>query len=252
MSATTTGPHLTDSEIVGLADGAEGGAGARQRHVEDCPPCAAAIRAFRDDAAVVSDWLARAAFEEPWPSNRHGSPRREAPARSPRWAPWLKVAAAVIVVAGPLAALPSVRAWVGTRIQTPGRATGAIVAPPESTFAPSTVRFIPDAGTFTVHLAAGAPGATLTLVRTAGPEARLRTSDPALAATVSSSAIHISAASAAEDDARTDGAAGGITLELPGFVEAVEVRIGGRVVRIAGPEIDRGRTLDLVAERPAS
>lgn len=258
MSTTTTGPHLTDSEIVRLADG-EGGAGAWQRHVDGCEPCAAAVRSFRDDAEVVSDWLARADIEATLPSDiaplthltRHGSSPRPASAPVHRWAPWLKVAAAIVIVTGPLAAFPSVREWVGTRIGAPGPAPDVAVESPESAPAPSVVRFIPDAGTFTVQFPAAGPRATLTLVRTPGLEARLRTDDPTLETTVSSSVLRVSPAGAPGDTANgigtADAEAADITLELPAAVEVVEVRIGERVVRVEGAELDRGRTLDLTA-----
>jgi hypothetical protein len=236
MSTTTDIRHLTDAELVGILDGSDDAPGAeRFVHLEECDRCADALDALRADSALVREYLELAKFEEDGP--RPAEPRLVAATGRPNpWtSSWWKAAAILVLVAGPLAAFPDVRAWVVERVAGPEEEP-VEVAPLDAT---STIlRFTPDPGAFVVDFEPGTAG-TIAIVRGDGREAELRASDGAPETLVSASSIQISNRNVARYE-----------LRLPAGITGVWVRRGERAVAVSDSQIDRRAVVQLTRNGP--
>jgi hypothetical protein len=248
MTEHGTGRHLTDAEVLRYVDG-EGADGERDgwnRHLEACDRCAAELDTLRTEDRVIRDWLERAHFEadaadriEPPTVGRPDI--APAPAaggsagRAARPRPWLRAAVIVGLIAGALATVPPVRAWVGGWI-SPLLSSGE-ETPPEAVdpppVDPQILRFVPDAGPFTVAFEAPVDG-TLRLARADGSEAVLTLagrSEPV----VSPTGLRIDAARPGDD----------YELRLPARTTSVRLWIGRREVSVGAGELDRGLVVSL-------
>lgn len=246
--------HLTDAEVLRYADG-EGVEPERDgwsRHLEACDRCAAEIDTLRAEDRLIRDWLARADFEAGAtdgldPGGIAGTRARTGKtaagtdaavgtkARIARPRPWLRAAVIVGLIAGALATVPPVRAWVGGWIApllSSDRAAPAEAVDP-APVDPQVLRFVPDAGPFTVVFDAAVDG-TLRLARADGSEAVLTLngrSEPV----VSPTGIRIGSARPGND----------YELRLPARTSSVQLRIGGRETSVGADELDRGLVMPL-------
>ena len=243
MSMTTDIRHLTDAELVGILDGGEDApAPDRAVHLDDCARCADALETLRADSRLVGELLEIAAFEEGGhrsSTERWRGTRAEPPARRVLRAasPWWKAAAILVLVAGPLAAFPGVRAWVVEQVTGPPEPAVEAVAEPLD--ASSTIiRFTPDPGDFVVEFEPGTAG-TIALVRGDGAEAELRASDGAPETVVSASSLQIRNANVARYE-----------LRLPAGVTGVWIRRGERAVALSASQIDRRAVVQLTRNGP--
>jgi hypothetical protein len=220
-----SGPHLDDGELVRYLD-AEG-------H-EPRKPGAGTSNA-------VAVWLDAAEFEAgPGASaapaalaDLEPAATRPAPAeRQPRrhtfgvaaGGPWLKAAMITLLLAAPLAAIPSVRAWIADRValvlaDAPA-ATGAVDSPARAAVHASVIRFVPAPGAFLVTIDAPQAEGWLHLTRASGSEAVLevRGSSPRPEPVVSASTLRIG--NSAEMTAS-------YALALPADVDQVYVDVAG-------------------------
>lgn len=271
MTMTMDERHLTDAELMRILDDeAPPDTGDRSGHLQACDRCADALEQLRSESRLITLWLERAAFEEA-PAGGAGAgaadrgvaagvdratspaeagadsaargrpagpagrtPSRRVGARSSSWlrSPWLKAAAVLVLVAGPLAAFPGVRAWVVEQVSGPGD-PGTAVTAPEATDPPMVLRFTPDPGAFTVRFPLGATGSIIVERSTdARAELEARGGDPE--AVVAASSLEI----------RNEGE-GRYRLRLPAAVTGVWVRVGERAVAVTGAQIDRRTVVDL-------
>lgn len=265
MNTTMDARHLTDAELVRALDGEEPGPDAPdpQDHLETCHRCADALDTLRAESRLVSRFLDRAEFEGTTASGtaargsgleargteaRGSGPEargtevrgteargsgREGRGTGSGWTPsfswpWLKAAAVLVLVAGPLAAFPDVRSWLVERVAGPS-ATEAV----GGTGAPTVLRFVPDPGDFRVRFPEAASG-TLTLERSDAAEAELRAVGGEPEAVVSASSLEI----------RNDGE-GRYRLRLPAAVTGAWVVVGERAVAVTGRQIDGRVAVDL-------
>lgn len=220
------------------ADGARReGAAAADTGARARPAGAAGTRAAGDPGAKAGSGATGAAGD-PTRSGRRGrargTPSHQAGARSSAWlrSPWLKAAAVLVLVAGPLAAFPGVRAWVVEQVSGPAD-PGTAGTAPEATDPPMVLRFTPDPGAFTVRFPLGATG-SIAVERSTDARAELeaRGGDPE--AVVAASSLEI----------RNEGE-GLYRLRLPATVTGVWVRVGERAVAVTGAQIDRRTVVDL-------
>jgi hypothetical protein len=238
-TVTDTNDHLADAELMQLVDG-EGSSDERTRwsaHTEHCPLCAGQAEALRGDGAIVRAWLERAAFEDDveasdtlhaatvHPAGDDISRRRSAHAdgrrrdAAGRWpAPWLRAAAVVLLVAGPVAAIPPLRDFVLQTIFDRGDDRPAMEAAAPAAHAATTIRFVPDAGAFDVRVDAVQQAGTLTVRYGHTGDAILHTpGDPGAGPVVSARALRL----------RNDAPArGSYVLELPATITRVTVQVG--------------------------
>lgn len=258
--------HLDDGELLRYVDGELGPAeaGRWEAHVAACERCNRAVQAVLAESRLVSDWLTLADFEAdlepagrapvlaaagtnvrtatlsdnhgpartPWGARPSGRGRRT-PAVS---SAWLKAAAIVLLVAGPLAALPGVRGWVFRQVGMTGGTTTTTTTAVDGPVSP-VIRFEPAAGSFTIRFEADIAEGALALERagaTGAVEAVLRM-DGAAEPVVAERVLRILDA---EPGTR-------LTLVLPAAVTDVRVFLDTREVRVSGEEIDAGRTVRL-------
>jgi hypothetical protein len=270
------GRHLDDADILCFMDG-EGEPAeleAWRAHVCACEQCAGEVAALRNQSDFVSGWLARVPVplvERPAPvavlSRSHAppAPTGEADAHAHRFVrgtpasaraaglrmrgtPWLRAAAAILLLAGPLAAIPPLRDWVGERLglapaaepsaapRTPATNAAADVGP-----AATALRFVPAPGTFHFDMDALPGGGTLTLGRGAGSEAVLEVlgSGAAGGVTVSDGGVRVRGG---------DGEATSYVLRVPAGTDAVVLRVAGfETERIDRRGIDAMVTVQLRA-----
>ncbi|HSJ06073.1 MAG TPA: hypothetical protein VK936_05180 [Longimicrobiales bacterium] len=244
-TVTHTNDHLADAEIMQLVDG-EGSPAERTRwsaHAGHCRLCAGQAEALRGDGAVVREWLERAAFEEDVevadahaaaagrPAAGDTSRRRSAdtagrsrPSAGQGLAPWMRAAAVVLLVAAPVAAIPSLRDFVVHTLGDRGVDRPAMdAAAPAAAHAATTVRFVPDAGAFTVRVDAVQQGGTLSVRYGRSGDAVLHTpGDPGAGPVVSARALRL----------RNDATAhGSYVLELPATITRVNVQVGAGTPR---------------------
>lgn len=227
--------HLADDELLRFIDGEEDDMRAAwEAHVRVCARCAAEADLLRGHSVLVHDWLERAAFEQAFPAREPTAAPAAAPdvvpidaarhrrARWTRVSPWMR-AAALVLLATPVAAIPSVRHWIadtyadirGTGVQ-PAPATVQQELQPAAVGA---IRFVPAAGTFTVLIDAWQHDGTITVQHVAGYEAVLQASAPGIEPVVSATTLRL----------RNDGVRNAsYTLQLPPTVERVVVTIEGR------------------------
>lgn len=253
MSTTMRDRHLTDAELFRALEASEPETGptdlARQeiaRHLETCPQCADALRSLESDSRLITRVLDTADFEDGGrPRERDTGQwrgvRREPAPRSPAVAApaprrlrlmrssWLKAAAILVLVAGPLAAFPGVRSWVVEQVTGPEETTPTAA---ETTGEPTVLRFTPDPGDFLVRFPAGAAGA-ITVERSSSGEAELRTTGQP-ETVVSASSLEI----------RGDGE-GRYRLRLPPAVTGAWIVVGDRTVAVNDRQIDRRTVITL-------
>ena len=249
MSAMHAMTHFTDSDVVRHLD-EEGEAAERARraaHLRDCAACAGRVEALARRSATVRLWLERADDDPraapPLPGDHDGA--RVLPLRRPgsrpgrRLAtPWLRAAAVVLLVAGPLAAFPPVREWVAERVGLAERDEAAPAAESLLVADEPVIRFTPAPGRFTVRVDGAATGVTLTLGRSETDEAVFRGATRAGAApVVSDAALRLPAGAVGAGDA--------YELRLPASVDVVVVETGATTVRATSSELDRGLTVEL-------
>lgn len=226
--------HLTDADLIRHVD-AEGDPPERARretHLEACPDCAGRVRVLGRQSQAVHDWLVRT--DTARPAGRAASPPPAVLRRRRSTGPWLKAAAIVLLLAAPLAAFPTVRDWVATRVGlrsetvTPAAARAGEVA--------AVIRFVPAPGILTVRIEGPSAPGTLTIGRAAGPEAELRGAgdDGAAAPIVSEDVVRIPSRATAR-----------YRLDVPPATTAVVIVLEGSTVRVPGAAIDRGRVVDL-------
>lgn len=247
MNGAQAASHLEDGDLIRYLDG-EGSEAERrawERHVGGCERCADRAAEADRESLLFSDWLARAAFEDDLP-DRAGSDARdpdvltlEPPTRTARrsgsgWSPWLRAAAAVVLIAGPLAAIPPLRDWVVDRVAPSADETAAPAATgPATAAAQPVVRFVPEPGVFTVRVEGRA--GSLSVGRAEGDVAELRLSGAAPDAVVAAASVRLRSL---EPGARH-------SLLLPEPVTAVRVLVGDRSVMIEGAALDRGEVVRL-------
>lgn len=259
MSTVTDGRHLTDAELIRVLDGhgpeVDDPGAARPdpasawspgTHLRACDRCARALATLREDSRLIRRILRDADFEEGGAAVRAVAPdelearatgeRRMDAASTPPHAAvvaaptWLKAAAILVLVAGPLAAFPGVRAWVTEQVTGGSQPAGPTA---EAVDPPTVIRFTPDPGDFVVTFEEGTAG-TLRVDRAAGAEAELRAVGGDPEAVVGASSLRI-----------RNRDAGRYELRLPGAVTGVWVRIGDRAVAVSGDQIDGRTVVDL-------
>lgn len=250
MSTAMKDRHLTDAELLRLLETDDPGSARPElaRHLEVCDRCAETLSSLESDSRLVSRFLEAADFEDGGRSYDRGTERwrgarAESVPRSPAVAAkaagggrlmgstWLKAAAILVLVAGPLAAFPGVRSWVADRVTGPDDTRSAATAAPASE-EPTVLRFTPDPGDFVVRFPAGATGA-ITLERSNSAEAELRaTGRPETV--VSASSLEILG----------DGA-GRYRLRLPATTTGARVVVGDRSVAVEERQIDRRAVITL-------
>lgn len=235
--------HLADGDLVRHLDleGDPAERGRREAHVRSCDECAARVRLLGRQSETVARWLERTdgtlrplSASEVRASARAGHGRREAVR------PWLRAAAIVLLIAGPLAALQPVRDWVVDRIGLAEETTGPATTAAEGAD-PSVIRFTPAPGIFTVRVTEPAAGATLAIGRADGEEAVLRGGSGGGTPVVSDDALRLAGGASA---------AGRLyDLRLPASVAEVRVIVGSRVGRIGGRALEGGSRVDLSVNR---
>ncbi len=250
MSTAMRDRHLTDAELFRLLDTGDTEPARTElaRHVEGCDRCAEALRSLESDSRLISRFLEDADFEDGGRPREAGTERwrgarTEPVPRSPAVAaraargdrlmgsPWLKAAAILVLVAGPLAAFPDVRSWVAERV------TGPVDTSPTTTAAaeeeePTVLRFTPDPGDFVVRFPAGATGA-ITLERSNSAEAELRATGRA-ETVVSATSLEI-----------LGEGPGRYRLRLPTATTGAWVVVGDRSVAVDQRQIDRRAVITL-------
>jgi anti-sigma factor RsiW len=233
--------HLDDGDLIRYLDG-EGStaeAEAWERHLDGCEPCALRVATADRESRGFTEWLDRAAFEDDLPDRARTEVTVPAVLSLDRrmnrpragWSPWLKAAAALALVAGPLAAIPPLRGWVADRIGAPVEAPGPGVPTAAAEAASPVVRFVPRAGVFTVRIEGD--GGSLVLGRAPGEEAELRLAGTAPDAVVAAASVRLRDLEAGTRS----------TLLLPAHVTAVRVRSGGREMVVDGPAIEAGEVV---------
>lgn len=250
MSTAMKDRHLTDAELLRFLETGDPGAVQPElaRHLDVCDRCARDLSSLEADSRLISRVLETADFEdggrpcdrgtERWRGAR-AEPVPRSPAVAARGArgrrlmgsTWLKVAALLVLVAGPLAAFPGVRSWVVDRVIGPDDTRPAATAA-TATEEPTVLRFTPDPGDFVVRFPAGATGA-ITLERSTSAEAELRaTGRPETV--VSASSLEILG----------DGA-GRYRLRLPATTTGAWVVVGDRSVAVNERQIDQRAVITL-------
>lgn len=234
--------HLDDAELVLYLDegaAAEGaaaeGAPRWQQHIARCDRCAEAARSLSDDSRLLTEWLDRAAFEADVPTDP-GGPAAGDPIpfrRRPGLAPWLRAAAILALLAAPLAAFPTLRAWVVESVTGPAAESGEAGAGVASAEEPTVVRFVPAAGEFVVRFEPGSRG-VITVARSTDATAVLEAAGGELETTVSPSLLRIRNPAPAR-----------YFLRLPDATSGVWVRIGERAVSVSDSQIDRRAIVEL-------
>jgi len=259
MSTARVPRHLSEGELVRYLD-REAPPATRQRwsaHIDICELCSNALEGLRVESDRVSDWLARAypgadavadGLADPRPhdtSGRGGSlrtPERDVravplPADRRRYVPWLKAAAAVVLVAAPVVALPPVRGWIVERVADGGASPTVapavettVATPPAVDRESPRIRFVPAPGRFTVTLEGTVDRRSLLLERAVGEEAVFESDGAGPETVVSAQALRVQAAAPAR-----------LRLALPSSItEVVIVADGSRIV-VSGSDLDAGR-----------
>ncbi|MEX0907650.1 MAG: hypothetical protein WD054_04915 [Gemmatimonadota bacterium] len=212
---------MTDAELMQVLD-AESGAAATHAHTSGCAQCADRVEQLRDDAELVRLWLGAAAFDEadtPVPQSALAFPRP--PARVPGW---MRAAAVLLLVAGPVAALPQLRQWlIEAATGTPAAAPAPAAVETLSTqAATASFRFASEGSMLAVAFDATPTAGTLTIRSADGAEAVLEIAGAAGAGPVlSASGVRM----------RNDAAsAASYVLSVPSSVTAVTVTAGGRAL----------------------
>jgi hypothetical protein len=245
MGASTT-HHLDGADLVRVID-AEGSPDDRRRwdaHLAGCGSCRQELEDLRAGSVALRGWLERAAFEA-GPHRAASRPTGRTPQRTRSWtvgAPWLKAAAVLVLLAGPVVAIPGARERVVERLgmATPDRDPAPLAVGTRSDLDPATVvTFQPAPGLFHVRLRYGQSGGRLVLERAdAGTDAVLRVTgeEPRPGAVVSARGLDIE---------NEPGSVASYTLRLPGEVTDVVVTVGDRRRDLSRDVLDRGVVLPL-------
>lgn len=251
MDTAELSRHLTEGDVLRYVD-EEGSPDSRARwsaHIEACDACSDAVTQLRFESRHLSAWLDRA-----YPGSHQGAtgprlvaastPRGSRAVRDRRVRPaaasWLKAAAAVVLIAGPLVAVPPVRSWIAERVAGDSRAgdvptledEAAPATEPTAIVESSRIRFVPSPGRFVVSIQGEWRG-SLELRRADGEEAVFESLGVAPETVVAASRLEV----------RASDEGGRYSLALPAAVSDVVVLADGRSVRVSGPELDRGREL---------
>ena len=221
------GQHLSDADLIRDLDGELPVDGSREpaAHLRECEVCSARrtkLQARRRRLALlleendVASPPASAAVLVALAATR----RRHHHART-----GLR-AAAVLLVAGALAAQPSVRGWVGRHwVHTSGSPRAAIASP--ATIAPSggVLSFEPGAGPFTVRFDVHPAAGTLTIVGDSGTRAVVERIDGAeQELLVMPHGLHVR---------NSRGSDASYLMRVPSVVQRVTVRFGDAAAEIA-------------------
>lgn len=239
MSVHTSTVHLEPDELQRLLDG-EGDVAEREyaaTHLRSCASCAADMRTLEQQAALLSGWLERAAFEERTIDEVIGqgeagvvSHWRFAGQRTSRNAVsqgWLRAAAVLVLLGTPVAVSSTVRGWIANQIglREAERVTDVIAdrEPVNDTQPAGVIRFAPAAGSFEVVITSLQQEGTFAVVAHDGAEAVLEISGIVGAGpVVSEHELRIN-----NDSAST----ASYTLRVPASLTRVIVRVAGRPVR---------------------
>lgn len=264
--------HMTGADLVRFLDGEDPSElhARNEAHLAACDACAGDFATLRDESRRVSDWLRRydgeiagagggGAAAPAAARSTAPTPIRAARPRRSALPPWLKAAAAILLVAVPAVAVPGVREWVVERV---GTGPGEPASGPEAVMATAPearlVRFVPAPGPFTVRFDAPEVGAALVLGRaseadgTAGPASGDGVPGPAAVGSgeavleLEGAAEPVVSAGSIRVMNRPDGA-GRYVLRLPVATTAVRVMVGGREVTVDGAGLDRGAVVPLGA-----
>ena len=254
---TTNTAHLRADEMLRLIDNDTTPLERSQfdSHLLVCARCSDEAATMRDDGVLFTSTLRTAAWEEQLPA-KVASFAEIVAARNARAAAgivplrrrlggvpgWARAAAVLLIVAGPVAAVPAWREWLvqqltgGSAVEQPA-AVQHEQAPVEALS--SRVVFVPESPAFVVQLDAAQPRGELRIRRAASSSDGTLTMENAATEEPIYSAntlrIRNSAASAAT-----------YVVELPESVRTVTVRIGGVEVRtVTGAEIGTGLAIPL-------
>ena len=248
MTTHSSSLHLESDALQRLLDH-DGDASEREyarAHIGACASCAAELELLERQAALVNEWLRRAAFEDST-SNvvRHDA----ATTAIPHWRftkrrvsnsvwnrGWLQAAAVLVLLGTPVAASSTVRGWIAERIGLrDAEPVVEVIADPVPNAEPQlgVIRFAPAGGSFDVAFASLQQAGTLEVVAADGSEAVLEISGAVGAGpVVSENALRI-------NNDRT--ATANYILRVPATVTRVTVRMPGRAIQnIEAMELRQG------------
>jgi hypothetical protein len=252
----TATPHLNDAQLLALSDrdGEQSELEGWATHVTGCAECKRKLEVLRRRSLRFSALVADLRLPEDFPLEppigdypastsgvlrgspgagvgRQGDPTRRGPTADRTAAarvrtPWLRIAAAILILAVPVLAIEPLRTAVGDWIgeqwtwlaggDTPEQA-GALEIPAVPTG--STIYFMPEAGDFVVTFAEAEPEGFLSVTRRGGTEGALEIEGGTATPIIVPGGLRISNAGAV-------GAA--YHLELPASVRTLRVVVGGR------------------------
>jgi hypothetical protein len=220
--ARAPGGEPGDEELVRLLDGEVDPAG-RERllaRLAADPAAAERLAALERNALRLRRFLAD---EDAHLAARARAPR---PRPAPRAAPWLRAAAAVVLLLAGALAAPPLWAWLsgrpgGARPEAPAGAPAAAGAPAPAAPAGEApvVRFVPVGGRMEVELASAPAGGALELRTVEGAEASAQVVGASEAVVVLREGVRV--LNAAGGSAR-------YRVSVPAHVTEVRVRVGGR------------------------
>jgi hypothetical protein len=220
MSGST--PHLTDDELMRIVDAEsidQAGPSSYDaaQHVLACTRCRTELDRLRADALLLRELLERASFEQiEQPTG--AAVGRDGPPRHRYVAPWLRAAAVLALIAGPVAALPSLRAWILDGISGAPAGEPAALREAAPAVAGAVIRFVPAAELMTVSLDVVQADGSIRLQYGPGPEAVLETvGDAAAGPVVSENGVRIR---------NLPLTSASYSLQVPASVHRVVVRVG--------------------------
>jgi anti-sigma factor RsiW len=252
---TTIAAHLRADELLRLIDDDTSPLERSQfnSHLLACARCSEEAATLRDDAALFSTTLRTAAFEHELPGRPPfatiiaARDARTAAGVMPlrrRWSSvpgWARAAAVLLIVAGPVAAVPAWRDWIVDALTGRGSVDQVPTArqvPEAATTASSPVTFVIDGPAFVVQFDAAQANGELRIRRAQSAEASLVVENAATELPIySENTLRIRNASTS---------AASYVLELPASVGTVTVRIGAVDVRVVdGARIATGVVVPL-------
>lgn len=274
--------HLDDAELVRHIDDEGDALERERRtaHLRECIACTREVALLDGQSQAVSGWLERADAAplpasraprawtdarhavQPDPADRFGradNPRRPdepvrpavhvAPAArgerqhlGPATPLWLRLAASLVLVAAPLAAVTPVREWIGDRVaairsaESPASTLDAGAEPAVGAPQQAIVRFVPTGGRFTLVLGAAQASGTLNIERATGAEVLLESDHASVPTLVSANLLRI-------ENLAESGAS--YTLALPASISELEIVVAGRTTLLERTALDASRTIPL-------